>query len=39
MNVQTGFYNEIKNSTIFWGCEYGSEGNDVFKSIILPFNK
>jgi hypothetical protein len=34
----TSFYNEIKDSSIFWGCENGSEGNDFLKSIILPWN-
>ena len=29
---------EIKHSTITWGCENGSEGQDNYKDTILPFN-
>lgn len=32
------FKKEIKHSIIFWGCEYGSEGEDYYKDYIIPMN-
>tara|TARA_R110000772_G_C13310268_1_gene440103 strand:+ start:27651 stop:27872 length:222 start_codon:yes stop_codon:yes gene_type:complete len=29
---------EVQHSTIFWGCKDSSEGEDLYKDTILPFN-
>ncbi len=35
---KTVFGLEIQDSTIFYGCEDGSEGKDNYQRCILPFN-
>lgn len=35
---KTVFKLELKHSILFWGCEYGSEGEDKYQDYIIPFN-